>query len=87
MDKMDIDDVVSKIDDLAGSHSMPKRLKIVLDNVGEELKNKNYDTAVRVTSAIYELEDVTSDINIPMHAKTAIWDVISNLEAIKHEEE
>ncbi|MBU4406319.1 MAG: UPF0147 family protein, partial [Candidatus Altiarchaeota archaeon] len=32
-------------------------------------------------------EDVTNDINIPMHAKTALWDLVSDLEAIKHEEE
>jgi len=84
---MDIEQVIAKINELIEDHSMPKRTKAVLEKIGNELKNEGQDMAVRVTSAIYELEDITSDINIPMHAKTALWDLVSDLEAIKHEEE
>jgi len=83
--KMDLEKVISKIDDLVWDHSMPKRIKVVLERVGNELKNESQDVAVRVTSVIYELEDVANDINIPTHAKTALWDLVSSLEAIKHE--
>jgi len=84
---MDIEQVIAKINELIEDHSMPKRTKAVLEKIGKELKNEEQDVAVRVTSAIYELEDITNDINIPMHAKTALWDLLSDLEAIKHEEE
>ena len=101
---MEVKKVIEKIDDLIEDHSMPKRIKVVLEKIGKELKNDianpeicnksrtegsslGQDVAVRVTSAIYELEDITNDINIPMHAKTALWDLVSDLEAIKHEEE
>jgi len=100
---MNLEKIISKIDDLTVDHSMPKRIKIVLERIGNELRNDianqkicnksrfeesslSQDVAVRVTSAIYELEEVANDINIPTHAKTALWDLISNLEAIKHEE-
>jgi len=84
---MEVKKVIEKIDDLVEDHSMPKRTKVVLEKIGRELKSDEQDVAVRVTSAIYALEDVTNDINIPMHAKTALWDLVSDLEAIKHEEE
>lgn len=84
---MNLEKVASKIDDLIEDHSMPKRIKAVLEKIGNDLKNEDQDMAIRITSAIYELEDVTNDINIPMHAKTALWNLISDLEAIKHEEE
>ena len=84
---MEVKKVIEKIDDLIEDHSMPKRIKVVLEKIGKDLKSDDQDVAVRVTSAIYELEDITNDINIPMHAKTALWDLVSDLEAIKHEEE
>ena len=84
---MEVKKVIEKIDDLIEDHSMPKRTKVVLEKIGKELENEGQDVAVRVTSAIYALEDVTNDINIPMHAKTALWDLVSDLEAIKHEGE
>jgi len=84
---MEVKKVIEKIDDLIEDHSMPKRTKVVLEKIGKDLKSDDQDVAVRVTSAIYELEDITNDINIPMHAKTALWDLVSDLEAIKHEEE
>ncbi len=84
---MSLEKVVSKIGDLMEDQSMPKRIKNVLESIGNDLKNEDQDTAVKITSAIYELEDVTSDINIPMHVKTALWDLVSDLEAIKHEGE
>ena len=84
---MEVKKAVAKINDLIEDHSMPKRIKVVLEKIVEDLRNEEQDVAVKVTSAIYELEDVTNDINIPMHAKTALWDLVSDLEAIKHEEE
>ena len=84
---MEVKKVIEKIGDLVEDHSMPKRTKAVLEKIGKELENEGQDVAVRVTSAIYALEDVTNDINIPMHAKTALWDLVSDLEAIKHEGE
>jgi uncharacterized protein (UPF0147 family) len=39
--------------------------------------------SMRITTAIYGIEEVSGDINIPMHAKTQLWDIISDLEALK----
>lgn len=80
---MDIDKVIGKMDESSQDYFMPKRVKIILKNVGEELKREDQDLAVRVTSAVYRIEEVANDINIPMHAKTALWDIISDLEALK----
>ena len=80
---MDITKVIEKMDESSQDYFMPKRVKIILKNVGEELKREDQDLAVRVTSAVYRIEEVANDINIPMHAKTALWNIISDLEALK----
>lgn len=80
---MDLKKVIEKIDETSQDYFMPRRVKIILKKVGEELTREDQDLAVRITSAVYRIEEVSNDINIPMHAKTALWDIISDLEALK----
>lgn len=82
---MDFKDVFSKIDDIVDDYSMPKRIKNVLTVIKTDLSKEDMQNDVVITSAIYTLDEITNDVNIPMHAKTVIWDIISDLEALKNE--
>lgn len=81
--KMDLERVIEKIDETSQDYSMPRRVKIILKKISDNLKKKDQDIAVMVTSAVYEIDEVANDINIPMHTKTTLWDIISDLEALK----
>ncbi len=81
--KMELSDVITKIEETLQNCSMPRRVKGTLTHVKEELMKDNPELAVRATTAVYELDEVANDINIPMHAKTVLWDIISDLEALK----
>jgi uncharacterized protein len=80
---VDVKAVVGKIDEVMADYSMPKRIKAVLSQIKVDLGKDNKGIDVIVTSAIYSLDEITNDVNISMHAKTAIWDIISELEALK----
>ena len=80
---MDVEGILSKIEEIESDYSMPKRVKFALNQITEDLKKDNKNVDVVVTSAIYTLDEITNDVNISMHAKTAIWDIISDLEALK----
>lgn len=80
---MDLESVIKEIEEKSEDHSMPGRVRNVLKKVLKELQRKDEDLAVRLTSAIYDIDEVVNDINIPMHAKTALWDIISGLEAVR----
>lgn len=80
---MDLEDAISGIDETLNGKGIPKRVKEALSKVKEELTAEKPELAVRVTSAIYELDDIANDVNIPMHAKTLLWDIISDLESLK----
>ena len=81
---MEFEDIFEKIDDILGDYSMPKRIKSVLAKIkvdlGKDMKNRD----ITITSAIYALDEVTNDVNVPMHVKTSIWDIISDLESLKN---
>ncbi len=80
---MDVKSVLGKIDEVLADYSMPKRVKVVLSQIKADLARDNTEKDVIITSAIYALDEITNDVNIPMHAKTVIWDIISELEALK----
>jgi uncharacterized protein (UPF0147 family) len=80
---MGLESVIGKIEETSEDYSMPGRVRNTLKRVSKELKNEDQDLAVRVTTAVYEIDEIINDINIPMHAKTTLWDIISDLEAIK----
>jgi hypothetical protein len=39
-----------------------------------------------MSSAIYDLDSVSNDINLPMHARTLVWNLLSELERLKEDE-
>jgi len=80
---MEIKDVIEKIDEALSDYSMPRRMKTTLAQVKAELLKEGQDKAIRITTAIYLVDEVANDVNIPMHAKTKLWDIISDLEALK----
>ena len=80
---MDVKPVISKIDEVLADYSIPKRIKAVLNQIKSDLGKDRNDIDVVITSSIYALDEITSDVNIPMHAKTTIWNIISELEALK----
>ncbi|MFH1788969.1 MAG: UPF0147 family protein [Candidatus Altiarchaeota archaeon] len=80
---MDLDDIIDEVQEASEDQSIPRRVREVLARVCQDLKAEDQDTAVKVTSVIYELDDIANEVNIPVHAKTLLWDVISHLEAVK----
>jgi uncharacterized protein (UPF0147 family) len=80
---MDLENVIEKMGETSQDYFMPRRVKMILRNIGEDLKSGDQDLAVRITSAIYRIEEIANEINIPMHAKTALWNIISDLESLK----
>ncbi|NUN11807.1 UPF0147 family protein [Candidatus Micrarchaeota archaeon] len=61
--------------------SVPRNVRNNITNAKNHLENPEF--AMGVSSAIYALEEVSNDINLPMHARTLVWNLLSELEAIK----
>ena len=80
---MEVDGVLGKIDEVLNDYSMPRRVKNTLTQIKTDLSKTGSETDVVVTSSIYTLDAITNDVNISMHVKTIIWDIISELEALK----
>ena len=77
-----ISEIIETMDMLMDDMSIPKNIKKAIQDAKDKLMEKG-DPVLRASSAIYTLEGVSEDINLPIHARTQIWNIVSSLETIK----
>lgn len=78
-----IQDIKQMIDSVLEDTSVPKNIRKALSDAKGRL-NGTEEPIVKVSAAIYLIEPVSEDVNMPAHARTQIWAIISALESIKH---
>lgn len=74
-------EVIKLIAALSGDVTIPKNIRKALSDAKERLESAD-ELNVKVSSAIYLIDSVSDDINMPAHARTQMWSVVSMLEAI-----
>lgn len=77
-----IDQIKKQMDLLLNDTSVPKNVKSAIKEARENL-NKEDEDVVKVSSAIYNIDGISNDINLPSQARTAVWNILSMLESIK----
>ncbi len=87
-DGKSLDEKITRINEqmdvLLNDMSVPKNVRGIVSQAKEKLNNGE-DSGVRIFSAIYNLDSVSNDINLPLQARTVIWNVLSMLESIKEQ--
>lgn len=77
-----INQVTQRMDMVINDLSVPKNVRGAVSEARGKLGGQG-DYTVRVSSAIYKLDEVTNDINLPPQARTMIWNILSMLESIR----
>jgi len=67
--------------------SVPRNIRRAADDARNRLQNKTESEAVRAAYVISILDDVSNDPNMPLHTRTLIWNVASQLEKVSMEGE
>ena len=79
---MELGQITEMLDNLVNDNSVPKNIRKALADAEQRLEGDE-DNNVKVSAAIYLIESITEDINMPSHARTQIWAIISALESAK----
>lgn len=74
--------IADYLDSLAEDNSIPRNIRKGAADAKTKLLNTSEAMDVRATSAIVILDELANDPNIPLHGRTMIWNVISQLETI-----
>jgi uncharacterized protein (UPF0147 family) len=78
---MEITDISTMLDNLVNDTSIPKNIRRALSEAKMRLDSPE-DKSVKVSAAIYVIESIAEDINMPAHARTQIWAIMNALETL-----
>jgi len=78
---MSIPEISEMVGTLMGDTTIPKNIRRALTEAKERLDSEDEDV-VKISAAIYVIESIAEDINMPSHARTQIWAIISALETL-----
>ena len=77
-----IPNIVSSLEMMLEDNSIPRNVRASIQKARDRL-TKSEDKDIALSGAVYALEEISNDINIPMHARTMVWNIISELEGMK----
>jgi uncharacterized protein len=74
--------IVESLTQLADDSSVPRNVRRGAQSAKDELSKPRVALDMRIASAVYVLDDLANDPNLPTHGRTAIWSIISGLESL-----
>ena len=78
----DLDECIETLDRLINDNSVPRNIRRLADKVKKNLLESTDSIPERAAFVISMLDEITNDPNIPFHARTLVWGLASQLEAI-----
>ena len=82
MPNQTIDEVSEILEYIMENNSVPRNIREAAQDSNNLLKDEEQDLSVRVSTVLTKLDEISNDPNIPVHARTLIWEVLSKLESI-----
>jgi uncharacterized protein (UPF0147 family) len=70
------------LSNLIEDSAIPKNIRMRIEEVSEKMKEQE-DMPTLLSMITYSLEDIVNDVNLPMHARTNLWNILSEIEVLK----
>jgi len=70
------------MEEVLGDTTIPKNIRRAISEAKERLEGDD-ELVVKISASTYLIESISDDINMPSHARTQIWAIMSALESVK----
>lgn len=77
-----IAEVCEILDYIADNNTVPRNIREAASESSNLLKDEEQDQSIKISTVLGKLDEISNDPNIPVHARTLIWEVLSKLESI-----
>jgi uncharacterized protein (UPF0147 family) len=82
----EIGEIAQLMDNIIEDNTIPKNIRKNVTVAKEKVTTADgNDHMVALSAAIYKLEELMGDINLPFHTRTDVLSIISELERLKEE--
>lgn len=82
MSEQKLHEVIDMMSTLVNDVTIPKNIRKAINDAKLRLEGTE-EFNVKVSAAIYLIDSISDDINMPSHARTQIWAIVSSLETTK----
>lgn len=72
--------VMELLDQIINDRTVPRNIRRAVEESKRSLNDENVQPEVRISTAIHLLDEVINDPNMPLYARTKIWNAVSILE-------
>jgi len=62
--------------------TIPRNIRRVADETRKVLMDDSQGLSLRAATAISMIDEISNDPNMPVHARTRIWELVSQLETV-----
>lgn len=73
---------IEVLDRIINDDSVPKNIRRNADSMKKTLSNDKESPSTRAAMVVSKLDDIGNDPNVPLHTRTLIWGLSSQLETI-----
>ncbi|MBU5537312.1 MAG: UPF0147 family protein [Candidatus Aenigmatarchaeota archaeon] len=77
--------VFKLLDEIINDRTVPKNIRAAAESSKTILSNDSENLELRISTAIHTLDEIINDPNMPIYARTKIWNVVSALEQKRRE--
>ena len=82
----DLDNAIELMEAVLSDSGVPRNIRKAVEDAKNKIecnREKKEEISTAISSAIYTMDDISNDINMPAHARTEIWSIISMLESVR----
>jgi uncharacterized protein (UPF0147 family) len=77
-----IDTCIQMLQHIMEDSTIPRNIRRVADETRAVLMDTSKGLGLRAATAISMIDEVSNDPNMPVHARTRIWELVSQLETV-----
>ncbi|WAI01243.1 UPF0147 family protein [Methanogenium organophilum] len=77
-----INNCVMMLQHMMEDSTIPRNIRRVADDTRKVLMDESQTLGLRAATAISMIDEISNDPNMPVHARTRIWELVSQLETI-----
>jgi uncharacterized protein len=77
-----INTCIQMLQHIMEDNTIPRNIRRVADETRGVLMDDSKTIGLRAATAISMIDEVSNDPNMPVHARTRIWELVSQLESV-----
>jgi uncharacterized protein len=73
---------IQMLQNISEDSTIPRNIRRVADETKGVLQDESRSIGLRAATAISKIDEISNDPNMPVHARTRIWELVSQLETV-----